>query len=134
MVVFTLGGIIHRVILDSSTVVTTTGADLWVVQEGWLGPFVEVSRLPEDYYYAVESMHGSAEASPLVMTTCGLNVMRLLRKVSTEQDTAILVVTHDERMIGEVGRVIQLLDGRVVSNESTSNSGNLPSKKETKAS
>jgi len=67
MVVFVLGGIIRGVILDSSTVVLATNADLWVVQKGWLGPFVEVSRLPKDYYHAIESMHGVAEASPLVM-------------------------------------------------------------------
>jgi putative ABC transport system ATP-binding protein len=64
----------------------------------------------------------------------GLSVMRLLRKVSTEQGTAILVVTHDERMRGEVDRVIQLVDGRVVSNESNSKSKSLPSKGETRAS
>ncbi len=53
-------------------------------------------------------------------TDRGLSVMRLLRKLSTEQGTAILVVTHDERMIGEVDRVLQLVDGRVVSDESQS--------------
>lgn len=59
-------------------------------------------------------------------TDRGLSVMRLLRKVSSEQGTAILVVTHDERMIGEVDRVIQLVDGRVVSNESNSKSKSSP--------
>jgi putative ABC transport system permease protein len=67
MVVFALGGIIRGVILDSSTIITATGADLWIVQKGWLGPFVEVSRLPEDDYRAIQSLHGVAEASPLVM-------------------------------------------------------------------
>ncbi len=67
MVVFALGGIIRGVILDSSTIIRATGADLWVVQKGWLGPFIEVSRLPHDYYHAIQSMHGVAEASPLVM-------------------------------------------------------------------
>jgi putative ABC transport system permease protein len=67
MVVFVLGGIIRGVILDSSTTVIATGADLWVVQKDWLGPFVEISRLPEDYYHAIQSVHGVAEASPLVM-------------------------------------------------------------------
>jgi putative ABC transport system ATP-binding protein len=51
-------------------------------------------------------------------TDRGLSVMRLLRKVSTDHGTAILVVTHDERMIGEVDRVLQLVDGSVVSDES----------------
>lgn len=43
----------------------------------------------------------------------GLSVMRLLRRLSIEQETAILVVTHDARMIGEMDRVIQLVDGRI---------------------
>jgi putative ABC transport system permease protein len=67
MVVFTIGGIIRGIILDSSTIISETTADLWVVQKGWLGPFVEISRLPEDYYHAIQAMHGVAEASPLVM-------------------------------------------------------------------
>jgi putative ABC transport system permease protein len=66
-VVFALGGVIRGVILDSSTVATATGADLWVVQKDWLGPFVEISKLPEDYYHGIQAMHGVAEASPLVM-------------------------------------------------------------------
>jgi putative ABC transport system ATP-binding protein len=50
-------------------------------------------------------------------TDRALSVMHMLRKVSTEQGAAILVVTHDERMIGEVDRVIQLVDGSVVSDK-----------------
>jgi putative ABC transport system ATP-binding protein len=53
-------------------------------------------------------------------TDRGLSVMSMLRKVSTEQGTAVLVVTHDERMIGEVDRVLQLVDGSLVSDESKS--------------
>ncbi len=53
-------------------------------------------------------------------TDRGLSVMRMLRKVSTDHGTAILVVTHDERMIGEVDRVLQLVDGLVTSDESHS--------------
>jgi putative ABC transport system ATP-binding protein len=47
-------------------------------------------------------------------TDRALSVMRLLRQVSSENDTAVLVVTHDHRMIGEVDRVIQMMDGRIV--------------------
>ncbi len=39
MVVLTIGGIIRGIILDSSTIIEETGADLWVVQKNWLGPF-----------------------------------------------------------------------------------------------
>ena len=44
----------------------------------------------------------------------GLSVMRLLRKLTTERGTTILVVTHDTRMITEMDQVIRLMDGRVV--------------------
>ena len=67
MVVLTIGGIIRGIILDSSTIIDETGADLWVVEKNTLGPFVEISRIPEDHYHAIEAIHGVAEASPLVM-------------------------------------------------------------------
>lgn len=67
MVMLTIGGIIRGIILDSSTITKETGADLWVVQRDWLGPFVEISRIPEYYYHAIRAMNGVSEASPLVM-------------------------------------------------------------------
>jgi putative ABC transport system ATP-binding protein len=60
------------------------------------------------------------EPTAALDTERGLSVMRLLRKVSTEQGTAVLVVTHDTRMISEVDHVIHLMDGRVVAEESPS--------------
>ena len=80
MVVLTIGGIIRGVILDSSTIIDATGADLWVVQKDWLGPFVEISRLPEDYYHAIQSIHGVEEVSPLV--TAWDHIERPLRPTS----------------------------------------------------
>lgn len=43
----------------------------------------------------------------------GLSVMRLLRRLADEHGTAVLVVTHDTRMLGEVTGVIRLEDGAV---------------------
>ena len=37
-----------------------------------------------------------------------------MRRLATDRGTAVLVVTHDTRMIGEVDRVIRLMDGEVV--------------------
>jgi putative ABC transport system ATP-binding protein len=56
-------------------------------------------------------------------TERGLSVMRLLRKLTNDQGTSILVVTHDTRMIGEVDGVIHLVDGRVVDAAEDSSSG-----------
>jgi putative ABC transport system ATP-binding protein len=57
------------------------------------------------------------EPTAMLDTDRALSVMRLLRQVSIEQQTAVLVVTHDQRLIGEVDRVIELIDGRIVSAE-----------------
>ena len=47
-------------------------------------------------------------------TTCrAMAGMRLLRRVSRESGTAVLVVTHDHRLIGEVDRVVEMMDGRI---------------------
>ena len=57
------------------------------------------------------------EPTAALDTERGLSVMRLLRKVSKEQGTAILVVTHDTRMISKVDGVIRLMDGRMVESD-----------------
>lgn len=82
MVVVAIGGIIRGIILDSATIIEKTGADLWVVQAygarpqgGTLGPFVEVSRLPEQIYHAIEAMSGVAQASPLATAWEHVTVM-----------------------------------------------------------
>ncbi len=67
------------------------------------------------------------EPTAALDTERGLSVMRLLRKVSKEQGTAILVVTHDTRMISEVDGVIHLMDGRMV--EDSDSRGQLQSPK-----
>ncbi|MDA8252849.1 MAG: ABC transporter ATP-binding protein [Rhodospirillales bacterium] len=46
-------------------------------------------------------------------TERALAVMRLLRQVSSERGAAVLVVTHDHRLIDEVDRVIEMMDGRI---------------------
>ena len=46
-------------------------------------------------------------------TDRAMAVMRLLRQVSSDRGTAVLVVTHDHRLIGEVDRVIEMMDGRI---------------------
>lgn len=47
------------------------------------------------------------------VTTKVLSVIRLLRWLADEHGTAVLIVTHDTRMLGEVNGVIRLEDGAV---------------------
>jgi lipoprotein-releasing system ATP-binding protein len=43
------------------------------------------------------------------------DVFETLRRFNRELGTALLVVTHDPRLAGRCGRVVELVDGRIVS-------------------
>ena len=44
-------------------------------------------------------------------------VMDLLRRVATDHEAAILVVTHDEKIFGHFDRLIRLRDGHIEAEE-----------------
>lgn len=48
-------------------------------------------------------------------TDRAINVMRLLRRSAREHSAAVLVVTHDHRLVGEVDRVVEMMDGHLTS-------------------
>jgi len=56
-------------------------------------------------------------------TERALSVMRLLRQVTNEHHAAVLVVTHDHRLIKEVDRVVQVIDGRILETASDAPTG-----------
>ena len=57
--------------------------------------------------------------APLDSQRAGV-VLDLLRRLSTDQQAAILVVTHDESLFDRFDRIYRLRDGRLVSIEETS--------------
>jgi len=42
-------------------------------------------------------------------------VFDLMRKVNAEQGTTVLIVTHNHGLAAQCGRVVEIVDGRVVS-------------------
>jgi len=48
----------------------------------------------------------------------GHAVMELLRTLAHERDRAVVIVTHDSRMLGYADRIVHLEDGRIVDSES----------------
>lgn len=54
------------------------------------------------------------EPTAALDTDRALSVMHLLRQVSRERGTAVLVVTHDHRLLGDADRVIEMVEGRIV--------------------
>jgi putative ABC transport system ATP-binding protein len=49
-------------------------------------------------------------------TERGKKVMGMLKKIAQENQTAVITVTHDARMVEGFGRVYQLKDGRMNQN------------------
>lgn len=68
-VVMSMGGIYRGLFADALSVLDSTGADLWVVQQDTNGPFAENSRIPEDTSYRIAAVPGVAQASPLSFQT-----------------------------------------------------------------
>ena len=55
----------------------------------------------------------AAEPTAALDTDNGRNVMALLKKLAVENHSAILVVTHDHRMVEGFDRIFQVNDGRI---------------------
>jgi len=55
------------------------------------------------------------EPTAALDTENGKNVMGLLKTLAVENHSAIMVVTHDQRMIEGFDRVLEVRDGRIVS-------------------
>ena len=54
------------------------------------------------------------EPTAALDTDNGKNVMGLLKKLAVENHSAILVVTHDQRMVQGFDRIFQVNDGRII--------------------
>ena len=60
------------------------------------------------------------EPTAALDTARGVRVMEMLKKIAKESRSAVIVVTHDIRMIEGFDRVFQLKDGRIVSEQTDS--------------
>jgi len=54
------------------------------------------------------------EPTAALDTENGKNVMMLLKKLAEENSSAILVVTHDQRMVEGFDRILKVSDGRII--------------------
>ena len=56
------------------------------------------------------------EPTAALDTDRGKAVMDLLRRLGRERGAAVIVVTHDERMLEGFDRIYHMVDGRIVNN------------------
>jgi putative ABC transport system permease protein len=60
-VTLSMAGIYRGMVEDARVLIDNSGADLWVVQQGTLGPYAEPSALRDDVWRAIAGLPGVAE-------------------------------------------------------------------------
>ena len=57
-IVLIMMGVYRGMIVDAEVLLNDLNVDLWIVQEGTLGPFAEASRVHDDLQYTIRSFQG----------------------------------------------------------------------------
>jgi putative ABC transport system permease protein len=92
-VTFTMAGVLRGMVDDAETLLSSSGADLWVVQKDTLGPYAESSSIHDDVYRSIRGMPGVAQAA---------NVTYLTMQVHKgDQDERAMVVGFEPGQPGE---------------------------------
>ena len=68
-VTLSMAGIYRGMVDDANVLIDNSGADLWVVQQGTLGPYAEPSSLYDDSYRSILGMAGVARAANVTYLT-----------------------------------------------------------------
>ncbi len=68
-VTLVMAGVYRGMVNDGEALLDNSGADLWVVQRGTLGPYAEPSSLNDDIYRAILAMPGVADAANVTYLT-----------------------------------------------------------------
>ena len=68
-VTLTMTGLVRGMMDDAVALIRGTHADLWVVQDGTMGPYAESSTLYDDVYRSIAGLPGVAQASNVAYLT-----------------------------------------------------------------
>lgn len=103
-VTLSMAGIYRGMVDDAQVLLDNSGADLWVVQQGTLGPYAEPSSVYDDAYRGVLAMPGVARAANVTYLT-----MQVRRG---DRDVRAMVVGIVPGGPGEPGQPGYLVAGR----------------------
>ena len=105
-VTLTMAGVYRGMIDDGRTLLDNSGATLWVVQQGTLGPYAEPSSLPDDLHQGLRAVPGVAEAANVTYLTMEV------RAVNGTRETRAMVVGIAPDGPGSPGWPPHLVAGR----------------------
>jgi len=105
-VTLTMAGVYRGMVDDGKVLLDASGADLWVVQKGTLGPYAESSSVPDDLWRGIRTVAGVAQAA---------NVTYLTMQVAKgDKDVRAMVVGISAGEPGQPGWPPYLVAGRQI--------------------
>lgn len=107
-VTLTMAGVFRGMVDDAQTLLTNSGADLWVVQKDTQGPYAESSSLKDDVVRSIAGMPGISQAANVTYFTMQVSVLRH----EGAKETRSMVVGIEPGAPHLPGQPSHLLDGR----------------------
>lgn len=80
----TMAGVFRGMVDDGQVLIDNSGADLWVVQQGTLGPYAEPSSLRDDVWRGIAGIEGVAETGNAAYLT--------IQMAHAGKDTRVMIV------------------------------------------
>ena len=105
-VTLTMAGVYRGMVDDGKALLDNSGADLWVVQSGTLGPYAESSSINDDIYRSIRAMPGIDQAANVTYLTMQV------RKGDSDVRTMVVGITPGE--VGTPGWPPYLVIGRQI--------------------
>lgn len=102
----TMAGVFRGMVDDGKVLIDNSGADLWVVQQGTLGPYAEPSSLRDDIWRGIAGMPGVADTGNAAYLTIQLT--------HAGSESRAMIVGVDADRPGRPGAPPYLIAGRPI--------------------
>ena len=106
-VTLTMAGVYRGMVDDAEVMIDNTGADLWVVQQGTLGPYAEPSSVRDDVARDLLGQPGIAEAGNVTYLT--MQVSQAVQLDGSSKEVRVMLVGFEP---GKPGEPVYLIAGR----------------------
>ena len=105
-VTLTMAGVYRGMVDDAQVLIDNSGADLWVVQQGTLGPYAEPSSIRDDVWRSIAGLPGVAETGNAAYLT--------IQMAHAGKESRVMIVGMDVDRPGRPGVPGYLTAGRPI--------------------
>ncbi|MDK9724344.1 MAG: ABC transporter permease [Sterolibacteriaceae bacterium MAG5] len=102
----TMAGVFRGMVDDGQVLIDNSGADLWVVQQGTLGPYAEPSSIRDDVWRGIVGIQGVAETGNAAYLT--------IQMQQAGKDTRVMIVGIEVDRPNRPGAPPYLTSGRPI--------------------